>query len=304
MAEPRGLGLTGVIGVGNMGLGMVRRLRQLGLAVRAHDIAADREALAAAAGATLAPNPAVLASGCEAVLVVVVDAIQVRQVLFGPQGLVQARPKPATVLLCPTISPAEVEAAARELSASGIACIDAPMSGGPARAGDGSMSLMLAAEPALLARHQALLDALSNQQVVVSPRVGDGARTKLVNNLLAAINLAGAAECLALAQRLGLDPNTTLQVMERSSGQSWIGSDRLRRALAGDLAPRAHTALLAKDSALALRMAAAAGLRPALGEMAAAEFACAAEGEGAGLDDAQLYERALRRFSPGPAASG
>ena len=63
---------------------------------------------------------------------------------------------------------------------------------------------------------------------------------------------------LALAERAGLDPGRTLDVIERSSGQSWIGSDRLRRAIAGDLAPRAHTTLLNKDTHLALAMARAA----------------------------------------------
>ena len=124
----------------------------------------------------------------------------------------------------------------------------------------------------------------------VGERPGDGARTKLVNNLLAAINLAGAAEAIALAERLGLDPARTLDVIEQSSGQSWIGSDRMRRAIAGDLAPRAHTTLLAKDSRLALEMAAAAGFEAPLGTAAAERFraACAA-GYGA-LDDASLLQ--------------
>ena len=83
----------------------------------------------------------------------------------------------------------------------------------------------------------------------IGARPGDGARTKLVNNLLAGINLAGAAEAMALAERLGLDPARTLDVIEQSSGQSWIGSDRMRRAIAGDFAPRAHVTPAAKGHA-------------------------------------------------------
>ncbi len=86
----------------------------------------------------------------------------------------------------------------------------------------------------MLDRHADLLNDLSSQLFRVSERVGDGARTKLVNNLLAGINLVGAAEVMALAERLGLRLDTTLDVIERSSGQSWIGSDRMRRAIAGD----------------------------------------------------------------------
>jgi len=132
----------------------------------------------------------------------------------------------------------------------------------------------------------------------IGDRIGDGARTKLVNNLLAAINLAGAAEALALAARAGLDPATTLGVIERSSGQSWIGSDRMRRALAGDLIPRAHMTLLAKDSRLAVEMARETDADVALGTAAATRFvaACAAGLDSA--DDAALYDW-LRRTGGG-----
>lgn len=274
----------GVIGAGCMGLAIVQRLRAGGHAVRVRDIDPTRDALAAAEGAAVDASPAALASRCRVVLVVVVDGAQVREVLFGADGVVHADPHPQTVLLCPTIAPTDTEAAAAGLAAAGIAVIDAPMSGGPARARDGTMSLMLAGEPAVLDRHAALLATLASQRVVVGPRIGDGARTKLVNNLLAAINLAGAAEALALARHLGLDAATTLDVVERSSGQSWIGSERLRRALAGDFAPRAATALLAKDSALALAMAAGAGLALRIGPAAAAAFADACR-DGLGADD-------------------
>ena len=155
------------------------------------------------------------------------------------------------------------------------------MSGGPARARAGTMSLMVACREDVFARHAALLAALADPVFRLGERAGDGARTKLVNNLLAAINLAGAAEALALAERVGLDPARTLAVIERSSGQSWIGSDRMARALAGDAAPRAHTTLLAKDSRLAMAMATAAGAEAKLGAVAAATFADAvAQGRG------------------------
>nr|HPG81599.1 NAD-binding protein [Piscinibacter sp.] len=116
----------------------------------------------------------------------------------------------------------------------------------------------------------------------------------LVNNLLAGINLAGAAEALALAERAGLDASLMLDVIERSSGQSWIGSDRMRRALAGDLAPRAHTTLLNKDTHLALDMARRLGTDTPVGAQAAALFARACDGGFASFDDASLLEL-LRR---------
>ena len=262
------------------------------------DVDAAREAECVRAGAEAHATSAALAAVHPVVVVAVVDAAQCDAVLFGGEGLVHgARTNAGCVVLCPTLGPASTETLAARLGERGIGCIDAPMSGGPARARDGSMSLMVACADELFERQRALLEALSSKLFRVGERPGDGARTKLVNNLLAAINLAGAAEAIALAERLGLDPARTLEVIEQSSGQSWIGSDRMHRAIAGDLAPRAHTTLLAKDSRLALEMAAAAGFAAPLGKAAAERFrvACAA-GFGA-LDDASLLQ--LLRASGG-----
>lgn len=292
---------TGFIGIGNMGLAMVLRLRDAGLAVRVRDLDPAREALAVAAGASVSASPAALAADCGLVVVAVVDALQTEAVLFAGDGVATTMRAGGTVMLCPTIAPQAVEDFAGRLATHGLACLDAPMSGGPARARDGRMSLMLAGDAAVIARHRAVLDVLSNKVFALGERPGDGARTKLVNNLLAAINLAGAAEALALAERLGLDGARTLDVVELSSGQSWIGSDRLRRALAGDFAPRAHTTLLHKDVHLALAMAAAAGAELSLGAQAAAMFARAVEAGFGPLDDASLLTL-LRRGPVPPAA--
>lgn len=258
---------VGFVGSGNMGLAMALRLQDHGHEIAVCDIDPARAPLAP--GAAVAAVPAAL-GGCELVVVAVVDAAQTRAVLFGPDGLAGALPAGSTVMLCPTMAAADTEAFAEGLAACGIGCIDAPMSGGPQRARDGTMSLMVACDDALWQRWQPLLAQLAARLFRVGPRVGDGARTKLVNNLLAAVNLAGACEALALATRWGLDPAATLAVIEQSSGQSWIGSDRLRRALEGDHAPRAHLALLAKDSGLAI--AAAGDAAPAVGAAAARLF--------------------------------
>jgi len=282
---------AGVVGIGNMGLAMAERLRDRGHAVAVRDVRADREALARSAGARVCATPAALAEVSAVVIVSVVDAAQAEAVLFGSDGVASAAVPGSCVVLCPTIAPESVEAFAARLDASGIDWIEAPMSGGPARARAGTMSLMVACRDAVYARHAALLDALADPVFRLGERAGDGARTKLVNNLLAAVNLAGAAEALALAERVGLDPARTLAVIERSSGQSWIGGDRMARALAGDATPRAHTTLLAKDSRLALAMARTAGIDAPLGAVATATFSRAVE-EGLGdRDDSCLFDR-------------
>jgi L-threonate 2-dehydrogenase len=282
----------GIVGVGNMGAAMAQRLLGLGWPVAVRDVVPEREAALVERGATAYLSPAALAAACAAVIVAVVDAGQTRRVLFDADGVVAGARRGACVLLCPTIAPADTEQFAARLAERGIDCIDAPMSGGPERARAGQMSLMVACAEAVFERQRALLEALSTQVFRLGARIGDGARTKLVNNLLAGINLAGAAEALALAERLGLDLARTLDVIERSSGQSWIGSDRLRRAIAGDYAPRAHTALLDKDTHLALEMAASAGQALPLGAAAAARFAEACAEGHALRDDASLFELA------------
>jgi len=279
-----------IVGIGNMGWAIAQRLAERGWAPTVRDIDPAREALAQAHGLRVAPSAAEAARGADSLIVTVVDAAQTEAVLFGADAGAATTLSPGTcVLLCPTIAPADVERFAARLAALGIACLDAPMSGGPARARAGTMSLMLAGDTALGDSRGDLLEAMASPVFRISTRAGDGARTKLVNNLLAAINLAGAAEALALAVRAGLDPATTLAVIEQSSGQSWIGSERLRRALAGDLTPRAHLSLLAKDSHLAVEMARAVDADVTLGAAAASRFAGSCAAGMAGADDSALY---------------
>lgn len=289
---------VGFIGVGNMGGAMAANLLARGWVVHVHDIEASRVQALAASGARVALSPLALARQTDVIVIAVVDAAQTEDVLFGAQGLTQAESEQRkTVLLCPTIAPEDVERSTARLLAAGFAVIDAPMSGGPERARTGEMSLMVACPTNLFEQHQELLRELASRLFHVSERPGDGARTKLVNNLLASINLVGAAEALALARRIGLAPERTLDVIEQSSGQSWIGSDRLRRAMAGDEAPRAHMSLLAKDSGLALEMATKAGIVGPLGASAHAAFAQACQDGWADVDDGALY-RLLQRGLP------
>jgi len=271
------------------------------------DLLADRMAALVASGAAACDSPAQAARGAGALIVCVVDADQCAQVLFGPQGAAGELAFGSPILLCPTIAPQDVEALSARLAGIGLLPVDAPMSGGPARARDGSMSLMLACTDEAFACANPLVSALSTQVFRVGRQPGDGARTKLVNNLLAGINLVAAAEALALARRLGLELDTTLDVIERSSGQSWIGSDRMRRAIAGDYEPRAHVTLLAKDTRLAVEAAVRSGFAGPLGPLARDVFAMAIDQGWAHLDDAvllrlleELGEPKLLRPSAGP----
>jgi 3-hydroxyisobutyrate dehydrogenase len=292
MSGTAGGGTTGsagpvaIVGVGNMGGAMAQRLLSCGWPVRVADIDPAKVASLVRKGASAPATPSALAIDCIAIVVCVVDAQQVQEVLA---GLLPALRPGQAVLMCPTIAPGDAEAFSAQLAAQGVDMLDAPMSGGPVRAREGTMSLMVAGPRPAFARLQPLLDTLASRVFDIGARAGDGARTKLVNNLLAGINLVGAAEALALAGRLGLDLSATLEVIEESSGQSWIGSDRMRRALAGDWEPRAHVHLLRKDTRLAVEAGQAAGFEGPLGPVARDVFEQAAQAGLGGLDDAAVF---------------
>lgn len=277
-----------IIGVGNMGAAMAQRLCALGWAPSVYDVVPQKVQNLVPFGALAPVDIAQAASESIATIIAVVNATQVREALFGLRGIAPQLPPGHVLLLCPTLGPQDVEDIAQTLARQGVDVVDAPMSGGPARAREGRMSLMVAGAAHAVERVQPLLGALADPVFRISNLPGDGARTKLVNNLLAGINLVGAAEALALAHRLGLDLGRTLDVIERSSGQSWIGVDRMRRAIAGDLAPRAHMTLLHKDTGLALDVAATAGFSGPLGHHAHAVFSAAVQDGLADMDDAAL----------------
>jgi len=285
-----------------MGGGMARNLLVRGFRVTVHDIERTKVDDLAQAGAVACTDAAAAASATSVSIVCVVDASQCEQVLFSPGGLCERAGgmRGHTVMLCPTIAAQDTEQLASRAQALGAEVIDAPMSGGPQRAAAGTMSLMVACSDHVFDAHRTLLEALSSRIFRLGSRLGDGARAKLVNNLLAGINLVGAAEALVLAQRMGLDPQLMLSVIEQSSGQSWIGSDRMRRALAGDYEPRAHVTLLEKDTALALHAAQALGLKGPLGAAAHDVFSRTAQAGMADWDDAAIFKWLAQTMSDSP----
>lgn len=280
----------GFIGIGNMGFAMMARLLSQGWQVAVHDIDPTKMQQAHALGATSCAAAAEVAELCAVTFIVVVDADQVQQVMLGDQGLLKGAHPGDLIFLCPTLGPQDVMKVARQAQAHKLNLIDAPMSGGPVRAREGQMSWMLAGLASGLEARAELLEAITPHRFLISETPGDAAKTKLANNLLAAINLAGASEVLAMAQAWGLDPQTTLNVMQASSGQSWIGQDRLTRALQNDFEPRAHTSLLTKDTRLALEACEWLQVKtPSLGALAAQQFASACQQGYTEKDDASLF---------------
>ncbi|CAN5289986.1 NAD(P)-dependent oxidoreductase [soil metagenome] len=282
-----------------MGMAMALNLQSRGYAVEVRDVLPAVEQAAREAGMVVHGSPRALAAACDIVAIVVVDAKQIAEVLFGDEpgneGVVHAEPRAdarrATVMLCSTIAPQDSAGLAARLAAHGIETIDAPISGGPARALAGQMSIMLAAPPALLARWEPLLADLAHKRFTIGEAPGDAAKAKLVNNLLAGINLVAGAEALALAEKLGLDAHKIFELICASSGASWVFEDRMARALTGDYTPpRAAAHILNKDMGLATALAASVQHATPLGDAALARFRETVARGWRELDDAAVIE--------------
>lgn len=281
---------VGVIGIGAMGMAMARHLLACGYLPVVRDIRVEAEQQALQEGMEVAASPAQLIAKVDVVLVVVVDAVQNEEVLFGADGVVHGPARGKTVLLCSTIAPEDTSRLATRLAEHGADAIDAPISGGPARAQAGTISMMLGAPAALLERHQALLATLSDKRFVMGERAGDGAKAKLVNNLLAGINLVAGAEALALGIRVGLAPDRLFELICASSGASWIFRDRMQRALQGDFEPRAFAHILTKDLTLATRLADGVDYDTPLGDAALTVFRSVIARGWKELDDAAVLK--------------
>lgn len=214
-----------VLGLGAMGLPTATRLAGE-FTVSAFDVSAARRELAAAAGVRPAGDPAAAVTAGGIVLLAVRDEAQVREALFGTDGAAAALGEGGLVVLTSTIGPDAARTLAAELAGSGIALVDAPVSGGPARAGAGDLLIVVGAAAEPLARARPVLDRLASTLAVVGERPGDGQAMKTVNQLLAGVHIAAAAEAVALARAFGLDAETVVATLSAGAAGSFMLADR------------------------------------------------------------------------------
>ncbi|WP_078655817.1 NAD(P)-dependent oxidoreductase [Streptomyces fulvoviolaceus] len=216
---------TAVIGLGAMGLPMATRLAAH-FPVTAFDVAEDRLAQLTAAGGTAAHTPADAARNADVVLLAVRDQTQVEAALFAKDGAAETLRPGATVILTSTVGPEAARTTAARLAEHGILTVDAPVSGGPVRAGDGDLLIVVGADDKALDLARPVLDLLASTLTVVGPRPGDGQALKAINQLLAGVHIAAAAEAIALARGLGLDPATVVESLRHGAAGSFMFADR------------------------------------------------------------------------------
>jgi len=253
---------VGLIGLGAMGLGMAQSLRRAGLAPQVFDLRRDvAEAFAREGGGTACASAAALAAACDVVISVVVNAVQTEALLFGgasgssSSGVADAMRPGSVFVMCSTVDPrASVDFEAR-LAERGLLYLDAPISGGAAKAAAGQLTMMTAGRPEAYARCGAVLDAMAARVYRLGDRAGPGSRVKVINQLLAGVHIAAAAEAMALGLREGVDAAALYDVITHSAGSSWMFENRMPHVLDGDYTPRSAVDIFVKDLGLVLDMA-------------------------------------------------
>lgn len=243
---------VGVIGLGAMGMGVAQSLVRAGFEVHVCDVRAEAVQTMVDVGARPAASPAALGAAVEALVVLVVNAQQTEAVLFGEGGAV-ARMQPGSIVIASaTVSPEFAEALGARLQAAGLLLIDAPVSGGAAKAAQGEMSVMASGDPSAFARCEELFKAICGKLYRLGDEPGQGSKVKMINQLLAGVHIAAAAEAMALGLRAGCDPDALYEVITNSAGSSWMFQNRVPHILAGDYTPLSAVNIFVKDLGIVL----------------------------------------------------
>jgi len=251
MTQPSGTPV-GLIGLGAMGRGIAASLRRAGYLVHVCDVRPEAVQAFVAEGGVGCANPAELAARCEVVVSVVINAAQTEQVLFGEHGAAAAMKPGSLFVMCSTVDPNVSIAFEQRLAERGVLYLDAPISGGAAKAASGQMTMMTAGRPEAYAKAGRALDAMAAQVYRLGDRAGNGSKVKIINQLLAGVHIAAAAEAMALGLREGVDAAALYEVITHSAGNSWMFENRMAHVLAADYTPLSAVDIFVKDLGLVL----------------------------------------------------
>ena len=249
---------VGLIGLGAMGSGMAQSLRRAGHWVHVFDIRSEVAQSFAALGGQAHASAAALAGNCDVVISVVVNAAQTEALLFGDdaaEGCAAAMKPGSVFVMCSTVDPNWSVAMEARLEALGLLYVDAPISGGAAKAASDQMTMMTAARPAAYALAGPFLDAMAGKVYRLGSSAGAGSKVKIINQLLAGVHIAAAAEAMALGLREGVAPQALYEVITHSAGNSWMFENRMAHVLAADYTPLSAVDIFVKDLGLVLDMA-------------------------------------------------
>ena len=245
----------GVIGLGSMGMGAALNLAAKGHEVHGAELRTAAHAELLSAGGHPVTRAADLPPGLEVVVVFVVNAAQANDALFGPDGCLDRLAPDAVVLCCTTLAPEAARALSDKLAARQLLMLDAPVSGGSVAARAGSMTVMASGPETAFARAAPALEAIAGKVWRLGNEAGIGSTVKMINQLLAGVHIATAAEALALGIRAGADPQTLYDVISASAGSSWMWQNRIPHILDADDTPRSAVNIFVKDLGIVLDQA-------------------------------------------------
>ncbi|MEL6235835.1 MAG: NAD(P)-dependent oxidoreductase [Pseudomonadota bacterium] len=276
-----------VIGLGAMGARMATVLISAGHDVTGYDLNPSARAALEAVGGNVARSAAAASAGAEAVLVVVVNADQATDALFGPDGAAGALAAGSLLIVSTTMPALDAAGLSVQAEMAELLYLDAPVSGGVVGAEQGTLTFMTAGSEAAFAAAEPLLGAMGRAIYRLGDQPGAGSTMKMVHQLAAGANLAVAAEVMSFGAHLGLDPAQVLEVLNASAGGSWMIADRGPRMLTDGQNPKSAVDIFVKDLGIVLDEARATRFPVPVSAAALQVFLGAASAGFAQHDDSQ-----------------
>ncbi|WEL68778.1 NAD(P)-dependent oxidoreductase [Pseudomonas sp. CBSPCGW29] len=243
---------VGVIGLGAMGLGIARSLLRNGFNVHACDVRETVTQQFASEGGVACSSPAQMAGECDVIITVVVNAEQTETVLFGEHSAAAALRPGSLVIGCATVAPTYAVELGKRLADAGLLYLDAPISGGAAKAAAGEMTMMTSGPAEAYAKADAVLAGMAGKVYRLGDVHGLGSKVKIINQLLAGVHIAASAEAMALGLREGVDADALYEVITHSAGNSWMFENRVPHILKADYTPLSAVDIFVKDLGLVL----------------------------------------------------
>ena len=260
---------AGFIGLGAMGAPMAKSIVSAGFDLSVFDMRPENTEPLVELGAGRAGSPREVAEGADALVLMVVNAEQVVQVLFGGEGAAEVLSPESVVVVMSTIGPGAVRGIERQLAGRGVRLLDAPVSGGVARAERGDLLIMAGGPADLFEEVRSLLAAMGSTVAHCGGSVGDGQSVKLVNQLLCGVHIAAAGEALAYAEALGLDSRSVFETIRNGAANSFMLEDRGERMLEREFVPvKSALDIFVKDMGLVREAAGEQGFQTPLADAA------------------------------------
>lgn len=256
----------GFVGLGNMGNPMALNLLKAGHSLQVYDLRREAAANLEEAGAVWVNSPKEAATGVEVVLLSLPMPADVERVVLADTGVLAGLPSGGTIIDMSTNSPTVVRTLEQKAKAKGVTFLDAPVSGGVRGARNATLAVMVGGEKAVYDKYEPALKAMG-ANVFYAGAIGAGNVVKLVNNMLAFINMMGAAEAVVLGTKAGVDPNVLWQAVKASSGGSFTWESGTRAILRDRLAPTFTIDLARKDIGLATGLAQELGVPLTIGRV-------------------------------------